>query len=313
MRKTSSSPDLLARLASAASALALCAAPAAHAQTAPSAQAIAAQFLTLGVSAAYAFHDSSTGSALAQITRVQNGLRAAPSAAPAPAVPASGAVRPMLLEASYVRAPAEARSEGFHAPVPVGPDPSVFGSIALPVSETGLDWRWRRVANAAPPTDARWREAVSTLSALPLRARVQAANAWINHAVAFQSDIQNYGVSDYWASARETLARGRGDCEDYAIAKMELLRAAGVPSRDLYLLIAHDLVRRADHALLLVRMDDGYWVLDSGVDEVMPAERVADYRPVVTFSSAGEWMHGFQRTPGITLARMVTVTPAFGR
>ena len=310
MRKNSSSTKLIARLASAASALALCAAPAAHAQSAPSVQAIAAQFLTLGASAAYAFHDSSTGSALAQITRAQNGQGAAPSTvSPAALEPP----RPALVEASFVRPPADLHAQSLRQATPLGPDPSVFGSIALPVSETGLDWRWRRVAEAAPPTDPRWREAVRRLSALPERERVQAANTWINHAVTFESDISNYGVSDYWASARETLARGRGDCEDYAIAKMELLRAAGVPGRDLYLLIAHDLVRRADHALLLVRMDDGYWVLDSGVDEVMPAERVSDYRPVVTFSSAGEWMHGFQRTPGITLASMVTVTPAFGR
>jgi len=307
MRKISHPARLISKLAAAASVLALGAAPAAHAQSAPTAQAIAAQFLTLGASAAYAFHDSSTGSALAQITRAQNGL--APAAAPPPA-----AMRPALIRASYVRPPASLGFESLRSAPPAGPDPSVFGSTALRVSQTGLDWRWRRVADAQAPTDARWREAVARLSALPERERVQAANAWVNHAVAFESDIRNYGVSDYWASARETLARGRGDCEDYALAKMELLRAAGVPSRDLYLLVAHDLVRRADHALLLVRMDDAYWVLDSGGDQVMPAASVSDYRPVVTFSSAGEWMHGFGRVrSGITLASMVRVTPASGR
>ena len=38
------------------------------------------------------------------------------------------------------------------------------------------------------------------------------------------------------------MRRGRGDCEDYAIAKLQMLRAAGFEDRDLYLVIAKDLI-----------------------------------------------------------------------
>jgi predicted transglutaminase-like cysteine proteinase len=192
--------------------------------------------------------------------------------------------------------------------------PNVFGTVALRVSHTAMDARWTHAIHAAAPAENRWREAVGAASALPDHARLALANAWVNHAVTFESDIANYGVTDYWASARETIGRGRGDCEDFAIAKMEFLREAGVPARDLYLVIARDLVRRADHALLIVRLDDGYWVLDSGADEVLPAQAVADYRPLVTYSGAGqEWIHGYRRAPKIVLASAARLTPSYGR
>jgi predicted transglutaminase-like cysteine proteinase len=208
---------------------------------------------------------------------------------------------PLLASAAVAQSP--------HA----GSSPDVFGSVALRISHTALDARWSHVADAPPPSDPRWRRAVRAARALPDHARLSLANSWLNHAIAFQSDTENYGVSDYWASARESLARGRGDCEDYAIAKMQLLREAGIPASDLYLVIARDLLRRADHALLLVRLDDGFWVLDSGTDEVLPAEAVADYRPLVTFSVGREWIHGFRRTPKLVLASASQLSPSVGR
>ena len=36
----------------------------------------------------------------------------------------------------------------------------------------------------------------------------------------YRTDEELYGVSDYWASARETETAGAGDCEDYAIVTL---------------------------------------------------------------------------------------------
>jgi predicted transglutaminase-like cysteine proteinase len=115
--------------------------------------------------------------------------------------------------------------------------------------------------------------------------------------------VRIYGMRDHWATAAESLRRGQGDCEDYAIAKMEILRAAGVPARDLNLVIVRDLVRRQDHAVLAVRTDDGFVILDSSTDRVMFAADVRDYRPIMTFNSQGAWIHGYaQPEPKIELA-----------
>ena len=39
------------------------------------------------------------------------------------------------------------------------------------------------------------------------------------NSVKYSDDKDIYGINDYWASPYEFLARDRGDCEDYAIAK----------------------------------------------------------------------------------------------
>ena len=74
-----------------------------------------------------------------------------------------------------------------------------------------------------------------------------------------------------------------------------MLRAAGVSDRDMYLVIAKDLVRRADHALLVVRSGGHMLVLDNGTNRILDADDISDYRPVLTFSANGAWTHGYRR------------------
>src|SRR3546814_7137241 len=68
-----------------------------------------------------------------------------------------------------------------------------------------------RRANAAPGLDEQ-----------ELLARV---NQWVNREIAYIGDDRNYRQRDYWATAEQTIARGKGDCEDFAILKMQMLRA----------------------------------------------------------------------------------------
>jgi predicted transglutaminase-like cysteine proteinase len=92
------------------------------------------------------------------------------------------------------------------------------------------------------------------------RARVGVINRAVNLAIAAASDMAQYGVEDKWASPLTTFASGRGDCEDYALAKYAALRAAGFASDDLRLVIVHLPQSRIDHAVLSVR-DEGRWLI----------------------------------------------------
>jgi predicted transglutaminase-like cysteine proteinase len=95
------------------------------------------------------------------------------------------------------------------------------------------------------------------------RARIEVVNRAVNAAIRYTPDFAQHGVADRWTAPLATLAAGRGDCEDYAIAKYAILRAAGVPATDLRLLLVRDRVVRQDHAVLAVR-DGGRWlVLDN--------------------------------------------------
>ena len=174
--------------------------------------------------------------------------------------------------------------------------PDVFGSVALKVGHTPLDARWNSVANENVTGPAS-RFARSVKAEDPIK-QLEAINWYVNRRVQFEDDSRRFGRGDVWSSANETLRNGRGDCEDFAIAKMQMLRAAGFPSRDLYLVILRDTVRRADHAVLVARAAGRMVVLDNGTDEVLDTERVSDYRPILTFASYGEWTHGYRMSHG---------------
>ena len=170
--------------------------------------------------------------------------------------------------------------------------PDVFGSVALRVSHTPLDARWHSVEHGRP-SGAAGHFATALTSYSPVE-QLKAVNHYVNRRVEFEDDQRHFGKPDVWSSANETFRSGRGDCEDYAIAKYQMLRTAGFSDRDLYLVIVRDLVRRADHAVLVARAAGHMFVLDNGSDEVLDSETISDYRPVLTFASSGEWTHGYR-------------------
>lgn len=171
--------------------------------------------------------------------------------------------------------------------------PDVFGSVALSVSHTSLDRRWATVSRGA--IGVRAAAYASAAAALSPLEQLDAINRYVNQRVAFVNDIQQYGVSDQWMAAGETLRRGRGDCEDFAIAKLQMLRRAGFADKDLYLVILRDVARRADHAVLVVRAEGRMLVLDNGTNRIADSATIADYRPILTFSGDKAWTHGYRR------------------
>ncbi|HVL30388.1 MAG TPA: transglutaminase-like cysteine peptidase [Sphingomicrobium sp.] len=244
-------------------------------------------------------------SRLAAILAQQSGQAAAQPAGLAPA----GYGAPLMRAAMPVYRPAIAMDQ-----------PDVFNSVALPIDRTSLDRRWRKVANA--PASAGSTAFASALSGRSPIERLEAVNRYVNQRVRFVDDIRQYGVADHWTSAADTLRRGRGDCEDYAIAKLQLLRRAGFADKDLYLVILHDSLRRADHAVLVARADDRLLVLDNGTDRLIDSHDMPDYRPIVSFSGNRAWIHGYRReappmvlasnqvAPATALSAGITAAPA---
>jgi predicted transglutaminase-like cysteine proteinase len=103
-----------------------------------------------------------------------------------------------------------------------------------------------------------------------IRTRIEIINRNVNQSVRYVSDIEQHGIVDVWSSPLETLGGGIGDCEDYAIAKFALLRDAGIAENDLKVLLVRDTAVRQDHAVLAVRVDGRWLVLDnrrSGLSE----------------------------------------------
>lgn len=181
---------------------------------------------------------------------------------------------------------------GFIVPPP--PSPDVFGTSASPGRLAGrAGASWQRVRDEG--RDAPWLETligpVRTLQPAQQLGYVQAS---VNHRVAYRDDRDWWGRDDYWATAAETIERNGGDCEDLAIVKYQALRRLGFPAESLYLSVGRD-TARGDHALLLVRLDGRFLVLDDRNDRPTPADQFHSFVPVLTFSANTEFVHGRSR------------------
>lgn len=95
------------------------------------------------------------------------------------------------------------------------------------------------------------------------RALLGHANRAINLAIRPASDLSRFGVADHWSAPLETLASGQGDCEDYAILKYAMLRLVGYAAEDLRMLIVRGASAPEDHAVLSVRFEGRWIVLDN--------------------------------------------------
>ena len=218
----------------------------------------------------------------------------------AAAVPAFAPSRPLL--------PVQGAGEK-RAPAPVslaGNGPNLFGSVALAVGATPLDAMWRR-ASAPARNLGRWTAPLRSMEDDGAETVLQNVNAWVNRRIDYTEDSVRNGRADDWQGAAESLRRGRGDCEDYALAKMELLAALGFDRDDLYLVLVRDLNRRADHAVLAVRTNGRLVVLDNVTDTLLDGERLQDYRPVMSYSASGRWIHAVTAPPPVQIAAATMV------
>ncbi|MGE0339160.1 MAG: transglutaminase-like cysteine peptidase [Xanthobacteraceae bacterium] len=204
------------------------------------------------------------------------------------------------------------------------PFPSLFGTQSILVGNTAIMQRWRNIlAESADknilldcmvdaddfcnlPRVAAMRTEVKRLQSAPRAMQVRAVNEFVNRNLSYASDLSVYGVTDYWASLREFLHHGRGDCEDFAIAKLWMLAALGVPLDSIRMVVLRDQVTRQDHAVLAVDHAGAVLVLDNRSAVVRVDAEIRHYRPYYSLSASGSsWVHSVPTGQGqpVTAAR----------
>ncbi len=114
-----------------------------------------------------------------------------------------------------------------------------------------------------PPAARKFLAVIAAGLAQTGRARVGVINRAINLAIEHMSDLEQWGVDERWSPPLETFATGRGDCEDYAIAKFVALVEAGIPPEEVRLVIVRDQAANDGHAIAAVHIDDGWVLLDN--------------------------------------------------
>lgn len=223
-------------------------------------------------------------------------LQQASAGAQAPSAPVQTAVaQPAFTGMGHIGLSCPASTTSGRSPIvdPSYANGDFLASKRLAVRHTTFDPSWNRVQKAALSQGS-----VPSLGGATNGAKLAAINAWANARIRFVEDRNLYGKADYWATASETLRARAGDCEDIAIVKMQLLAAAGVPRSDMYLTLARDLARNADHALLIVKAEGRYWLLDNSTDRLLDAAESHDYRPIMSFGASQKWLHGYADTNG---------------
>ena len=194
------------------------------------------------------------------------------------------------------------------APLSSSGSTDFLGSARIPIGKTRFDADWARVS--ARHVSAQVVERSMGAPAADRLALIGQVNRWVNQAIAYRADSPRLHGGDYWADARQTLHARRGDCEDIAILKYQALLSLGIEPGDMYLTIARDLVRHADHALLVVRHAGRFYLLDDSTDELLDGNLANDYRPILSFGE-GKWLHGLPaaRQPAIYLSRNELSSP----
>jgi predicted transglutaminase-like cysteine proteinase len=136
---------------------------------------------------------------------------------------------------------------------------------------------------------AEWRRLVDTLRGLDRRSQLDRVNAAVNlHP--YVASQRNWGESNHWETPYEFL-RKSGQCQDYAIAKYLLLRAAGVPATELRVVVLRDTELGLDHAVTVAYVDGKALLLDNQMAAVVPADSVRHYQPYYSINEAGWWLH----------------------
>ena len=101
--------------------------------------------------------------------------------------------------------------------------PAVAQQIQLP---TNVSSAGRVPAHAV--AEPKWAQIVSYINTLPETHRAGHVNMLLN-GLRYASDMETTGEEDHWDTPLEFLARGAGDCEDFAIAKYFMLLETGTP------------------------------------------------------------------------------------
>jgi predicted transglutaminase-like cysteine proteinase len=176
------------------------------------------------------------------------------------------------------------------------PGPALGGTLTLPIKAERYSEDWERARRDAT-RNPQLRMLVSPARDLMPDQQIYYVQAAVPRLIHWRSDATEWGAHDYWASAAETLQHGYGDDEDRAIVKMQALIALGFSPRDLYLTIGRDRVG-GQVAVLIVRHNRLYYVLDDNEGPPYTTGRRTEFTPMLSFGYGGSWIHGYPAARG---------------
>lgn len=186
------------------------------------------------------------------------------------------------------------------------------GTVAAPDLDRMQTQALQRFGSAAAETVTAWRRMLAESEEDRELDKLARVNSFFNRRLLFEDDAVVWRQNDYWATPLETLGKGAGDCEDFAIAKYMSLRLLGVPAEKLRLIYVRAQIGAAGSGVSQAHMVVGYFasptdeplVLDNLIGEIRPAARRPDLFPVFSFNSEGLWVAGATTSSADPTARL---------
>ncbi len=168
--------------------------------------------------------------------------------------------------AGWILAPAESFASS--AGVPPGSTPIAFGQrVAIPIGYYDLCMRQPSVCRPRSGSLSHGRD--GAVRATPeMFERLQAVTVRVNRAIRPIADTATPGLKEWRINV------SAGNCKDYALTKRQQLIGMGFPSSATLIAIAR-LPDGEQHAILIVRTDQGDYVLDNLNDAITPWARVS--------------------------------------
>jgi predicted transglutaminase-like cysteine proteinase len=152
-----------------------------------------------------------------------------------------------------------------------------------------------------------WYQTIETMRGMPDEQKLVAANNFFNRRIRWVQDPEAWGQKDYWATPLETMGKGMGDCEDFAIAKYAMLVVAGMDINKLRITYVKAQMGGPNSQIHAAHMVLAYYptpaavpeILDNLITDIYPATKRTDLTPVYGFNSRGLWVGG-AATPATT-------------
>jgi predicted transglutaminase-like cysteine proteinase len=137
-----------------------------------------------------------------------------------------------------------------------------------------------------------WQQLIAENQGLPEQEKLNRVNAFFNANIQFIDDQALWDLKDYWATPLETLSKGGGDCEDYAIAKYFTLKRLGVDESKLRLTYVKAVELNQAHMVLTYFENKRAepLVLDNLIIDIKYATQRTDLIPVYSFNGKGLWV-----------------------
>jgi predicted transglutaminase-like cysteine proteinase len=195
--------------------------------------------------------------------------------------------------------PASSSAAGAFEQVAAVSQTYLFGSREIHSANLKMFPKWRgtlqrfeeelKSCETGPCRKKQWQAVIEGLRGKDLMTQLRELNTEMNDK-RYITDPVNWNLPDYWATPFQFL-RKNGDCEDYAIAKFMALRALGVPTDVMRIVVLNDLNLGLAHAILVVEVDGTPMVLDNQIKGVVAAASIHHYQPVYAVTDKGWWLY----------------------